>query len=364
MNEIVKNEARLNQVAYKNTQDFYESLVEFSKKYFDVAFIAKDLKFGKNIIKAEEIQKLYSDTYKSKTPAVRIEWIVDYIIDKLNINTAIQEISERLKKIIYPFFEENNILKIYADFLTNIGMMFEFNANEEIRYDDLAPLMYLTNYFIGLKQKNEVKYLIIDEMQDYSFVHYSIFNQIFKCNKTILGDINQCIEKIMNEKDLEALTKMLDAQYIQLNRSYRSTYEISEFAKKLKDLNCKSVERHGEQPQIQNLNKQQFTEEIQEICQNNNYNSVAILTKNEEEAKNVYMLMSNIEDVSLLLSSNDQQSKISIMPSYLAKGLEFDVVVVPYYNSKNYKNYIDNNLLYVSCTRALHKLCLFNIKDN
>lgn len=362
LSEVLNNKTRLNQVAYKHTYDFYESLVQFSERYFDVAFVPKDLKFGKDVIKAQELAKLYNQTYSSKTPAVRVEWIIDYIIDKLNINKAVQEISERLKKIIYPFFIECDIIKVYADFLTNIGMEFSFNHKGEIRYDDLAPLLYLTNYFFGLKKRKEVKYLIIDEMQDYSFVHYSIFNSIFDCNKTILGDINQCIEKIMTKDDLKKLQEMCNADYIELNNAYRSTYEITSFANNIKNIDCKKIERHGEIPVVENISKNEFCERIEEIFNNNEYNSLAILTKTETEAKNVYMLLSNLDEVSLNLTADDEPAKICIMPSYIAKGLEFDAVIIPYYNKENYKSFIDKNLLYVSSTRAMHLLKLYDFE--
>ena len=360
LNEALKDDVRLNQIAYKHTKEFYESLKSFCERYYNVAFCPKDLRFGKDIISAQELCKLYNQTYISKTPAIRVEWIVDYIIDKLDIKTAIREISERLKRIIYPFFEEANIIKVYADFLANIGMEFSFNEAGEIRYDDLAALLYLANYLFGIKKRNEVKYLIIDEMQDYSFVHYHLFNQIFDCSKTILGDINQCIEKIMTKQDLNELAQMLNAEYLELNNSYRSTYEITEFANGLKNIQSKAVERHGEKPKIEKINLCDFQNKIKELCTNENYNSIAILTKNEEEAKKIYLHLSGFDSVSLNLTPNDEPNKICVMPSYISKGLEFDVVVIPYCNKNNYKNFIDNNLLYISSTRALHLLKLYN----
>lgn len=361
LNELVGNSARLNRVAYKHTYEFYLSLKEFCKRYFDVAFTPKDLKFGKDVITSQELLNLYAGTYKSKSPAVRVEWIVDYIIDKLEINTAVQEIADRLKKIIYPFFEESNILKIYADFLVSVGMDFEFTKNGKICFDDLAPLLYIYNYFFGIKKKKEVKYLIIDEMQDYSFVHYDVFNSIFDCNKTVLGDINQCIEKILSKNDLEILKNMLNAEYLELNTAYRSTYEITDFACKIKGIECKKIDRHGNSPKLLKINKNEFNNNIKNILENSKkYNSIAILTKTGEEAKELYMSLSGIEDVSLILSSDEEIKRVSIIPSYIAKGLEFDVVVVPSYSNEQFKTFLDNNLLYVACTRALHELYLID----
>lgn len=350
--------ARLNRVAYTHSYEFYESLKEFCKKYFDVAFVPKDLKFGKDIIKAEEMLKLYNQTYSVKSPAIRVEWIVDYIIDKLNINTAVSEIAERLKRIIYPFFVESDILKIYADFLANIGMELKIAQDNKLYYEDLAPLMYIKNYFMGLKKRREVKYLIVDEMQDYSFVQFDIFNEIFDCNKTILGDINQCIDKVMTKEDLSKIASMLGAECVELNKAYRSTYEITDFANGIKNIDCEKVERHGNPPKIMK-NPLEFSEALKDIL-GANYKSIAVLTKTEEEAKYIYMHMSDVEEISLALSPEQELRRLTIMPSYIAKGLEFDLVIIPNYTKKNYQSFLDKNLLYVSCTRALHDLILLN----
>lgn len=357
IDELLTDNSRLNQVAYKHTYEFYESLKQFCNDYFNLIFKPKDMHFGEQIITAKELEDLYYNTYKSKTPAVRVDWLVDYIVDKLNINEQIIEISRKIKLMLYPFFEQTNIIKIYADFLTNIGMCFSFNQKEQIRYDDLAPILYITNYFSGLDKYKEVKYLIIDEMQDYSFVAYSVFNDIFDCNKTVLGDINQCIEKIMDENDLKKLNELLDAEFIELNKAYRSTYEITQFANAQKNIDSKSIARHGKNVQI--LSSKNLYDEILKVVQGGqNYDSIAILTKNKKEALLLYQNLSGLEQVSLNMDYETPVSKICIMPSYMAKGLEFDVVVIPNSNDKNYSSYIEKNLFYVSCTRALHELYL------
>jgi len=356
INELITNVKRLNEVAYKNTYEFFESLQAFCKSYFDIAFKPKDLKFGPNKIKASELENLYYNAYKQKSPAVRIEWIVDYILEKLDVSEGLDKIVPKIKNMIYPFFENSNILKIYAHFLANIGMQLSLNEKEEVRYEDLGALLYITNYFFGLSKQKKVKYLVIDEMQDYSFVHFDVFNSIFDCNKTILGDINQCIEKIMSKDDLLKLVDMLKCEVIEMNKAYRSTYEIVEFANKIKTTNCKSVERHGSEPKVLNNDINSAMTEILKECEN--FNSIAILTKTKEEALEVYKNLCVVDNVSLNIEYNTDVERVCIMPSYMAKGLEFDAVVIPNYNKKNYKNTLDINLLYVSSTRALHSLYL------
>ncbi|HEY8513794.1 MAG TPA: ATP-binding domain-containing protein, partial [Cyclobacteriaceae bacterium] len=40
----------------------------------------------------------------------------------------------------------------------------------------------------------------------------------------------------------------------------------------------------------------------------------------------------------------------------LAKGLEFDEVIVPFASADNYGTEGDRRLLYIACTRAMHRL--------
>lgn len=357
LNNITNSRQALNESAYKNTYDFYESLVQFAKSYFDLVFTPKDIKLGKQKVTAKELSDLYYNTYKAKTPAVRVQWLVDYILDKFEIEVNINDVANRLKKMIYPFFEENNIINIYSSFLNSIGMSFSLNSNNMIRYDDLGALLYLKYYFFGIQKQQNIKYLIIDEMQDYSFLHYEVFNALFDCNKIVLGDINQCIDKIMTEEDLKILAKVLNADVIKLDKAYRSTYEIAEFCNGIKGITCEITKRHGEKPIIISCAKNEFFNSITEQINNmQKYDSIAILVKNESQAKDVYANLSGLAELGLCLGGNDEIRRITVMPSYIAKGLEFDAVIVPYYN--NYLSQLDKNLLYVSCSRALHELIL------
>lgn len=361
LEDVCKSTKRLNEVAYKNTYEYFESLQKYCEEYFNVNFKPYDLKFGTVTITAEEMQNLYSKTYKNKTPAVRVEWLVDYILDRLNLTKNLDEIAKKIKTLIYPFFQQANIINVYANFLNNIGMEFSLTKNDEIRYDDLGAILYIANYFFGLTKYKEVKYLIIDEMQDYSFATYSVINAIFDCNKTVLGDINQCIEKVMTKEDLLVLKDMLGAEYVELNKSYRSTYEITSFANEIKGLKTEAFERYGEQPYIKKTND--YNSEISEIVNNNaGFNSIAILTKTAKEAKELYEQLYGLDNVSLNIDYEEQIEKVCIMPTYMAKGLEFDVVVIPNYNKNNYKTMLDYNMLYISATRALHKLYMLDLE--
>ena len=95
---------------------------------------------------------------------------------------------------------------------------------------------------------------------------------------------------------------------------------------------------------------------------NKNFDSIAIICKTKQEAEMYYSYLGELEELKLM-TENSSMSKIMIMPSSICKGLEFDMVVLPNVSSQNYNNFLDKNLLYVSCTRALHKLYLTTNTD-
>ena len=364
LNKLAKDPKRLNEVAYKNCFDFCDSLKLYLKTYINLCFNVQDLTFGNIKITKSELEELYNKKYIQKSPATRIGWIADYIIDKLDVKRNTEELYDRVKKVIYPMFISDSLIEIYSDFLDKIGMQFTLD-NGMVRNEDIAPLMYIKNYILGSTKQSKVKYLVIDEMQDYSPIHFELFNELYDCEKTVLGDIYQCIEKIIEEKDLEKYANILGAKEIlTLNKTYRSTFEITEFSDKIKGLNSNKVDRHGEAPQV--LKCENIFDEANKITQlvnqNLNYNSIAIVCKTQEDAEKYYSYLGELEDLKLM-SENSTMSKIMIMSASLCKGLEFDMVILPDVSDCNYNNFLDKNLLYVSCTRALHKLFLTTNND-
>ena len=117
---------------------------------------------------------------------------------------------------------------------------------------------------------------------------------------------------------------------------------------------CEKFERHGDA--VETLNSP-LAEVVSKVGKK--YKTCAILTKTADEANQIYIDLCGLDkNISLNTSAADKVENICIMPSYLAKGLEFDLVIIPNYSRKNYSSYLNKNLLYVSCTRALHKLLL------
>lgn len=257
---------------------------------------------------------------------------------------------------------------------SNIGEIKSSTAAEigkgRISFEDCAPILYLKLKLEGCDSFKDIKHVVIDEAQDYSPMHYEVFNILFKdAFFTVLGDINQKIEKGADDGIYDYIIYALARRKslkIRLNKSYRSSYEITGFSRRILGGagEVEAMERHECQPLVL------YKEEVEDIDVSlindsrdymaQGYESIAILCKTVSEAKKLYESIKDSLNISLIVSNEQELSKgITITPVYLAKGLEFDVVFVYNADRDNYKDELDRRLLYIACTRALHRLVLY-----
>lgn len=249
-----------------------------------------------------------------------------------------------------------DIYKINELFLTRQEL--EFEDIGKVSYDDIAGLMIIKDYLFGFSQKYKTKYVIIDEMQDFSPAHFYIFNKLWDCAKIILGDINQCIEKRLGEVYLDELSTFLNAKYVYLKKTYRSTKQITEFCNKIINLQEVTVmSREGEPVSI--TKTKDMKKAIKDVVENykGQFGHTAIICRSFEEANNLYNELKNDLDVYLVKGSdNSFDSPLIITTASTSKGIEFDHVIIPNVDSESYKGALGKNLLYVASSRALHKL--------
>ena len=249
---------------------------------------------------------------------------------------------------------------------------------KQVEYEDLAPLMYLQYHLLGLNEKFSLKHIIIDEAQDFGEFQFSCLNEILKQNKsiTILGDIAQGIYSYRGTKDWEEVNKLIfnnEADIQNLNKSYRTTIEIMNEANKIissiKDqikINlAEPVARHGEPVSYTKTND--FNDKINKICdkidliKQKGYQNIAIIAREYKACEEIYnALKTKINDIYLISEDIDKYGNngITIIPSYFSKGLEFDSVIIADFEKYN-NTVLDKQLLYVSLTRAMHKLDIF-----
>ena len=235
-------------------------------------------------------------------------------------------------------------------------------VGKEINYEDALCFIYLKGILEGFPYSNEIKQIVIDEAQDYNEMQYVILSKIFKkASFTILGDVNQTINPYQKYDTLEVLTDILkdNSRYVELNKTYRSSFEIIEYANKVLDLKHVSAIRRSNNVPVK------FRDDLSSMIGDINdlkskYESVAIITKDNEEAIKLYeMLKDKVKDISIMDDKNEFNKNLVIVPSYLAKGLEFDSVIS--YTDKNNKYTKEEKyLFYVVVTRAQHELIIYN----
>ena len=89
--------------------------------------------------------------------------------------------------------------------------------------------------------------------------------------------------------------------------------------------------------------------------------SIAIITKTDEESNYIYDLLKDSEkEINVLTATTKEFNKnLVILPSYVAKGLEFDATIIYTKKDNKYSNE-EKNLYYVACTRSQHQLIIYN----
>ena len=231
-------------------------------------------------------------------------------------------------------------------------------SNKFITYEDALVLVYLKGLFEGFLYDKYMEQVVIDEAQDYNFLQYKILSKIFKrASFTILGDVNQNINPYYHYESLEELGELWESKYISLTKTYRSSEEIISYTNHILGLShVSAIRKENKEPVV-----------IHSLCDMDSdvswlqekYKNLAIITKNEETSSRVYELLKDKYPVSLVSFDTKEFNKdLLILPAYLAKGLEFDSVIV-YQDQESYYTKEDDHLFYVACTRAQHKLVVY-----
>ena len=303
-----------------------------------------------------------------------------------------EKIAKRhLKKVYNAIFNDNffDPYVQYRDFLKQVPLpksiqkadwqksIHRFDQNLElhqIKLDNVAPLLYLRDLITGGGKNHDIKDLFIDEMQDYSVAQLMYIKHAFpKAKLNLIGDSEQALfskieaPRVILQKLNQALSTR-NPKLIILRRSYRSTYQITNFAKALlPDGNqIKAFNRNGPLPKIiVRDSKSQAIKATLDVIHNQlqENDTVAILTKRKNESKQLYQeLYPKLKNLTLM-SDRDRSlpTGVLIMPVYLAKGLEFDSVIAWNVSKKNYPQSSLLGTLYTIVTRAMHSLNLISI---
>lgn len=239
-----------------------------------------------------------------------------------------------------------------------------------LSYDDAIAVAYLYLKIYGTNQYRAIKQVVIDEAQDYYPLQYEIFRLLFpKAKFTILGDMHQTLEKREDLSLYHQIRKILNkkkASLVTLEKSFRCTNEILEFSLSFlpQDQTIKSFNRNGSAPQVLAADSAEaFIDAIDTevtYCLEQGFRSIGLICKTQSNSARLWETIKSRINVQLI--GNETVSDLQgvfIIPVYMAKGLEFDAVIICDADSQNYRSEDDKSLLYVACTRALHRLSLF-----
>nr|WP_312288745.1 RNA polymerase recycling motor HelD [Clostridium chromiireducens] len=328
----------------KRDEELYKINAKFKEKINSLS--AEDLEIEKThleYLRKIEIRKIIRAVMNSR--------------DELDSWVKVEPIIDIYKKIINPdAFSEN------AEKVNEITEENYKNYEDDLGYMDLAGILYLMVKLTGLKSKEEIKHIVIDEAQDYSFMQFEIIKEITGCNSyTIVGDSNQRLIETNEEPAMLHLDQVfkdsnVEIKKYELNKSYRSTQEIMQYSNKFLDKDrIVPLVRKGE-PVIEEevSNNEELIDTLISIIEDyeeDGYENVAVIFKGKKELSEFAPLIK--EKINIQNLDNDdilyKGGKV-LMPAYLAKGLEFDGVIIV----ENER--IQPLVKYIMCTRALHRL--------
>lgn len=358
-------------VKFKSTVEFVRLMDDFIERLPELAFHPQNYEYKEWKVPADWIQARV-DVYKRFPLIKRLEMVADDIHSRLE-NEFLREEQpphrNRIFQALRKMLTMKTTLSAYRAFFRQLGKerakLYKPFQKGVLEWNDVFPYLYLQAAFTGLQQSRLIKHLVIDEMQDYSPIQYAVLNLLFQCPKTILGDFSQSINPY-SPYTLEDLHQLYEgSQLMRLEKSYRSTWEIIHFAKKIvAQADFQAVERHGPAPDL--LAFPTPEEELEAVCQRiaafheSKYNALGIVTRTNSEAKALYEeLRAQGAEVNLITpESSSFQNGATVLSIQMSKGLEFDQVLLPHATEETYHTDFDRNLLYVACTRAMHQLTI------
>jgi len=284
-------------------------------------------------------------------------------------------------KLYCQLFEQSEIVQeVHMDALPeDWSLICEHTISKikagELFYEDITPFLYLKETILGFHSNNAIRHVIIDEAQDYSPFQLFFLKRLFpRARMTALGDLNQAIyahSSVLQQSGV--LTDLYgpdNSEQIVLQQSYRSTREIVEFTRGMLPGGEAIIpfNRAGEKPEVIVVPDQaelytQIKEDITAL-RNEGYESIAVICKTAEESKEVHEhLAKGLETRLIKKTTLSFEKGIHIIPAYLAKGVEFDAVLIFDGSNEKYTRESERKLFYTACTRAMHLLHVYSVGD-
>lgn len=356
---------------WKQSEKFVREIEGFFIELEDRLVDFQDVEYRGIRKSAGEILDFFYFKFENLPLLSRLDAVREYFIDEWETLYG-RELPEEGREYIRQKFEEmyvtRDIYVIYNWFLKEQGYPVLAGVPAEERtldYEDVYPLLYLKYCLTEQKTQKNIRHLVIDEMQDYSYLQYVILDRLFGCSMTILGDKAQTVEPI--QQDVYAFLPGLYGRKVRrilMNKSYRNTAEIAAYAQKISGtVKLEYIERHGKEVEERACrSREEMCEKILEaVCLGEEgYETAAVLTMTEKEALEAYeYLKGRRKDVSYIDRDSSRFKKgLTVTTFYLAKGLEFDQVFIA---GGEEENPFFTQYKYICATRALHELYVLNL---
>ena len=366
-----KNNETSNSITkYKQSDEIINDIEKYVKSYISNATFEKEIKEHIFEHGVDELNYLLKERYSrfnifDRIPAIASKLAEsNYFGSKKYVKTYERLLKESInikkdyKKIYKGFY-----LSKYCKLNLSEAEINKFINKKQISYDDALLLVYLKGLLEGFKYESLIKEVVIDEAQDYNKLQYIILSKIFKKSGfTILGDINQTINPYYKYKNWDNIKNILGGKYIELNKSYRSSSQIIDYTNSILNLqNTCAIRKGKEEPVIIKKVSDNFIDllinDVNKLQKK--YKSIAIITKGDNDSEYIYDELKDTFDIKYISNKSSSFVKdLVVIPAYMAKGLEFDSVIL-FNNPKNPYNEDDKNLLYVAATRAQHELIIY-----
>lgn len=342
------------------------------RHYFYTKFTGLEIDFRLKKMRTlllNEVQKRKATEYKNRLKELRN--VTKYIGTDEELEVlANNDINKKYGKIqtLIEQLKFVNLNKMYIRSLTfenddeQAGLIAQLTEqhikNRTLNYEDLGPILYLENTIKNLRTQLDIKHIVIDEIQDYSYVQLQAIQTFYpKAHYTLLGDKNQIVHP--EKKDMLVGSELKAFQHIELNKSYRSTVEITDFMSAIIDnTTTLSLGVGGDKPTIFETSNRITA--LKQLIENEKEadESFVIIAKNMATCKRLYEeLKGFIPEIRLITEEDKVYMKgILIMPGYMAKGFEFTTVVLADAYAVTYQSEADETLLYTIVSRATRKL--------
>ncbi|GGA40226.1 RNA polymerase recycling motor HelD [Paenibacillus physcomitrellae] len=365
-----------------------KELADFSKREVNEPWVEEQMQ----LLDSEDYQIAYQRMRRQNRKKNRT--FTDYEDEKLILARMV--VSDRLKPLRkwVKALRFVDIKGLYAQLFANKSIMLQASGGDlpaswdeicrftldnlekgELAYEDATPYLYLREQLLGFRSNGNIRHVFIDEAQDYSPFQLFFLKRLFpRARMTALGDLNQAIYAhgsiLQQTSTLSQLYGQEETEQITLTQSYRSTRQIVDFTRQMVEGGERIVpfNRDGELPEIRIAGEQAalnaaLSADLDQL-KAEGYETIAIICKTAEESRLTYETLKKDHELKLIKKTTLSFEKgIHVIPAYLAKGVEFDAVLIYDASEERYRRESERKLFYTACTRAMHLLHVYSLGE-